>query len=122
MWTPRLPAGNDAIAPNEARTEGAQRRHRNWAQIAVLLPAMGALLALCGWIVAGWDGLAWSIIGGTIGLALIRRVPADVFLRAMGACPLLPGGAPGLQAGFAALCRRAEGTSGWRRNSRCPQS
>jgi hypothetical protein len=91
MGTPELPARNKPVPPNEAATNGARRRYRSLAQIVLLLSAMGALLALCGWIVAGWDGVAWSMFAGTVGLVLVRRVPADMFLNAMHARPLLPG-------------------------------
>jgi heat shock protein HtpX len=106
MLTPDLPVTNKPLAPTGMRTSGARRRS-NRAQIVALLAAMGALLGYCGWIVAGWDGIAWSVIGGTVGLVLLRRVPVDMFLKAMRARPLLPGEAPGLQVSFVFLCRRA---------------
>jgi len=106
MLTPDLPVTNKPLAPTRMRTSGARRRS-NRAQIVALLAAMGALLAYCGWIIAGWDGIAWSVIGGAIGLVLVRRVPVDMFLKAMRARPLLPGEAPGAEAFVAALCRRA---------------
>lgn len=93
MLTPDLPVTNKPLAPTGRRTSGARRRS-NRSQIVALLAAMGALLAYCGWIIAGWDGIAWSVIGGTVGLVLLRRVPVDTFLKAMRARPLLPGEAP----------------------------
>jgi hypothetical protein len=107
MLTPELPVTNKPLAPTGMRTSDARRRYRSQAQIVALLVAMGALLAYCGWIVAGWDGIVWSMIGGIVGLVLVRRMPAHMFLSAMRARPLLPGEAPGVQASFTTLCRRA---------------
>jgi heat shock protein HtpX len=75
--------------------------------IIFLLMSMGALLSLCGWIVAGWDGIVWSIFAGAVALALMRRVPVEVFLNSMNARPLQAKDALRLRAIFAALCQHA---------------
>ena len=37
---------------------------------ALLLIAMAALLSYCGWIIAEWDGILWSLVGGAVMLVL----------------------------------------------------
>lgn len=91
--------------PSPARVGRGHRGSR--FDVAVLLAAMAALLAYCGWIIAGWRGIAWSAIAGLVGLALVRRLPSQMFLAAMRAELLPPEQAPELTARFAALCRRA---------------
>jgi heat shock protein HtpX len=108
MSRPQVPAsGRRYITTPIAARSSARRRWRSQAQIVALLAAMGGLLAYCGWIVAGWHGIAWSILAGALSLAAVRRVPPEMFLAAMRAERLLPEEAPELQAHFAALCRRA---------------
>jgi heat shock protein HtpX len=85
----------------------ATHRHRRHPQIIGLLAAMAVLLAYCGWFIAGWNGIVWSTLAGGLSLAFVRRVPLEMFLKAMRAQPLLPSEAPGLEARFAALCRQA---------------
>jgi len=85
----------------------AGRRRRIRVHIGLLLLTMGAVLAFCGWIVAAWQGLLWSVFAGAVVLTTVWRLPTDVFLRGMAARPLLPDEAPGLHAAIAELCRRA---------------
>ncbi|MGE5268842.1 MAG: zinc metalloprotease HtpX [Thiohalocapsa sp.] len=73
----------------------------------MLLFAMAALLALCGGIVAGSDGIVWSVIAGAIVLPVVGHAPPDMLLRAMGAHLLTPSQAPDVCASFLALCRDA---------------
>jgi heat shock protein HtpX len=68
---------------------------------------MAALLAYCGWIVAEWEGILWSLLGGATMLVLARRVPSAVVLQAIGARPVARWEAPMLYEIVDTLCRRA---------------
>lgn len=107
MATPVFSSRKQSLKTAQAGPDRVRRRYRGQAHTLALLFAMAALLALCGWIVAGWSGIAWSVIAGTIALTLVGRVPVDIVLSGMRARPLLPGEAPGLQASFVTLCRDA---------------
>ena len=85
-----------------------ERRRRHTRQhSALLLIAMAALLSYCGWIVAEWDGILWSLLAGAMMLVLARRVPPGLVLRAIGARPVARWQAPVLYEMLDALCRRA---------------
>ncbi len=103
----RFPDTREPVAKDAVSTDVVPRRPRNQAHIIFLLLAMGALLGFCGWIVAGGDGIVWSIFAGAVALALMRRVPVELFLNSMNARPLQAEDAPRLQAIFAALCQHA---------------
>jgi heat shock protein HtpX len=83
------------------------RRRHSRHHSALLLIAMAALLAYCGWIVAAWDGILWSLVGGAVMLVLVRRVPPGLVLHAIGARPISHEAAPVLYEIIDALCRRA---------------
>jgi len=86
----------------------SERRRRHIRQhSALLLIAMAALLAYCGWIVAGWEGIVWSLVAGAVMLVLVRRVPPSIVLRAIGARRVTHWEAPDLYEILDALCRRA---------------
>ena len=68
---------------------------------------MAALLSYCGWIVAAWDGILWSLACGAILFVLVRRIPPDLMLQAIGARPVARWEAPMLYEILEALCRRA---------------
>jgi len=89
-------------------TANSERRRRHIRQhSAVLLIAMAGLLSYCGWIVAEWDGILWALMAGAMLLLLIRRVPLDLVLQAIGARPLARSEAPMLYEISDTLCRRA---------------
>jgi heat shock protein HtpX len=69
--------------------------------------AMAVLLAYCGWIVAAWQGIVWSVIGGAAMLLLVRRMPPGVVLQALRARALARWEAPALYKILEALCRSA---------------
>jgi heat shock protein HtpX len=86
----------------------SERRRRHTRQhSALLLIAMAALLSYCGWIVAEWNGILWSLLGGAMMLVLARRVPPGLVLRAIGARPVARRQAPVLYEMLDGLCRRA---------------
>jgi heat shock protein HtpX len=86
----------------------SERRRRHTRQhSSLLLIAMAALLSYCGWIVAEWNGILWSLLGGAMMLVLARRVPPGLVLRAIGARPVARWQAPVLYETLDALCRRA---------------
>jgi heat shock protein HtpX len=68
---------------------------------------MAALLSYCGWIVAQWEGILWSLLGGATMLVLARRVPPALVLQAIGARPVARWEAPMLYEILDTLCRRA---------------
>ena len=89
-------------------TADSERRRRHTRQhSALLLIAMAALLSYCGWIVAEWDGILWSLVGGAMMLVLVRQVPPGLVLRAIGARTVTRWEAPVLYEIIDALCRRA---------------
>jgi len=62
---------------------GELRRHRrtNFLQAIVLLLALGGVLALAGWIVAGGGGLIGMLIGGAIVVSMTPKIGPAVMLR-----------------------------------------
>ena len=87
--------------------EGEYRRRRSRIHSALLLIAMAALLSYCGWIVAEWDGIVWSLCAGAATLVLVRRMPPGLVLRAIGARAVSRSEAPALYDMLDALCQRA---------------
>jgi heat shock protein HtpX len=88
-------------------TDSERRRRRSRRHTVLLLVAMAALLAYCGWVVAGWEGAVWSIFASAVMLPAFRRIPSELVLRAIGARPVLPSEAPELYDLLDELCRRA---------------
>ena len=89
-------------------TADSKRRRRHIRlHSAMLLLAMAALLSYCGWIVAEWDGILWSLVGGAMMFVLVRRVPPNLLLQAIGARPVARWEEPMLYEILDALCRRA---------------
>ncbi len=87
--------------------DSERRRRHIRHHSALLLIAMAALLSYCGWIVAEWNGILWSLVGGALMLVLVRRVPPGLILQAIGARPVARWEAPVLYEILDALCRRA---------------
>lgn len=87
--------------------DSERRRRHIRHHSALLLMSMAALLSYCGWIVAEWDGILWSLVGGAMMLVLVRRVPPGLVLHAIGARPMARWEAPVLYEIIDALCRRA---------------
>jgi heat shock protein HtpX len=77
------------LAPLDARQ---QRRHklRNLLQSAVLLGGMVGLLALCGWVLFGPDGLLGMALGSALALAFSPKISPGLVLRLYRARELAP--------------------------------
>ena len=88
---------------------GELRRHRrtNLLQAIVLLLALGGVLALAGWIVAGGGGLIGMLIGGAIVVSMTPKIGPAVMLRLYGARALQPSEAPQLHDILQEFARRA---------------
>lgn len=69
-----------ALAPLD---RAQQRRHRlrNLLQSVLLLGGMVALLSLCGWVVAGGEGILWLTLAGFLSLLWSPRVAPHLILR-----------------------------------------
>jgi heat shock protein HtpX len=89
------------LAPLDARR---QRRHklRNLAQSAILLGGMVGLLALCGWVLFGPDGVLGMALGSALALAFSPKISPRLVLRLYRARELIP---PELPEVFAVLDR-----------------
>src|ERR687892_848897 len=89
------------LAPLDA---SQQRRHklRNFAQSAILLGGMVGLLALCGWVLFGPDGVVGMALGSALALAFSPRISPGLVLRLYRARELTP---PELPDVFAVLDR-----------------
>ncbi|MGE4279521.1 MAG: zinc metalloprotease HtpX [Magnetospirillum sp.] len=87
----------------------SERRHlwRNRMQTVLMLVGMGGLLAVCGWVVAGPDGIVWLVLGGGIALLLAPSLPPGLQMRMLGARPLAPWQAPQLYRMLEILAGRA---------------
>ena len=90
-----------------ARARSEHRRRRSQIHATLLLIAMAALLSYCGWIIAEWDGIVWSLVAGAATLVLVRRMPPGLVLRAIGTRAMSRSDAPALYEILDALCRRA---------------
>jgi heat shock protein HtpX len=94
------------LAPLDARQ---QRRHklRNLAQSAILLGGMIGLLALCGWMLFGPDGVVGMALGGALALAFSPKISPGLVLRLYRARELTPPELPEVFAVLDRLTRRA---------------
>ena len=85
------------------------RRHRivNVLQSVVLVLGMAFLFGLCGWIVAGQEGLIALLIASLILLVLAPRASPGPVLRSIGARSVAPDEAPEIHTALSELARRA---------------
>jgi heat shock protein HtpX len=101
-----LPEKNMGTAP-VIGTESARRRRRSRLHSVLLLLQMAALLAYCGWVVANWQGVLWSLAASAMMLVAFRFMSTGVFLKALNARTLAWREAPGLYRMLDDLCRAA---------------
>ena len=85
--------------------ESARRRRRSRLHSVLLLLQMAALLAYCGWIVAGWQGALWSLVASAVLVVVFRHLPLTAFLQALNARMLARWEAPALYRVLDDLCR-----------------
>lgn len=84
-----------------------QRKLGNLLQTALLMGGLLGLLGLIGWLLAGGEGLLWTLLAGALVLVTSPRVPPRVLLRMHGASPLPPRAAPRLHGAVHELAARA---------------
>ena len=103
MFAPRMIVRRP-LAPLD---EAERRRHkvRNVVQSALLLGGMFAIMALCGWLLFGWDGLLGIGLGGAFALFFSPRISPRMVLRLYRAQELAPERLPDV---FRILTRLAE--------------
>ncbi len=87
--------------------ERARRRRRSRFHSTLLLLAMAALLGYCGWVVANWRGVLWSLLASGAMLVVLRRMPGSIFLQALNVRALARWEAPALYQILDDLCRIA---------------
>jgi heat shock protein HtpX len=89
--------------------EAERRRHklRNVAHSLVLLGGIVGLLALCGWVLFGPDGLVGMALGAAIALALSPKISPGMVLRLYRAREIEPRHLPEVLRVLAALAERA---------------
>jgi heat shock protein HtpX len=94
------------LAPLDA---AQQRRHklRNLLQSVILLAGMIGLLALCGWVLFGPDGLVGMALGGALALAFSPKISPGLVLRLYRAQELTAAEAPEVFAVLDRLTARA---------------
>lgn len=85
-----------------------QHAWRNRAQSVLLLFAMGAFLALLGWLVWGSDGILMLVAVGVFGVAMNPGVSPWWVMRLYGARPISPQQAPRLWSLIGRLAAEAE--------------
>jgi len=88
----------------------SERRHlwRNRLQTVLMLVGMGTLLAACGWVVAGPDGIVWLSLGGGAAILLAPTLPPGLQMRVMGAHPVAPWQGPEIYRILEILAQRAQ--------------
>lgn len=101
------PVMNRPLPPSIDRARHRARRLRNALQSVLLLGGMMALLAACGWIVAGPAGVFWTVAVGAFGLVLSPRISPRIVLRLFDAQPLSAHDLPEVHQIMAELARRA---------------
>jgi heat shock protein HtpX len=76
-------------------------------QSVLLLGGMIGLLSLCGWLVAGVEGLLWIAVGGGLSLLLSPRLSPRLLLRMYRAVRLGPADLPAVFEVLVEISRRA---------------
>lgn len=97
------------IIRSDAAVAEVRRRHKlnNLLHSALLLGSMALLLALCGWTVAGYEGVFLAFAAGALSLLVSPRVSPRLVLGMFGARRLSYAEAPRLHEISEAIARRA---------------
>jgi heat shock protein HtpX len=105
MFAPQVGTGR-RLAPLDA---AERRRHklRNLAQSVLLLGGMVGLLAACGWLLLGPDGLVGMALGAALALIFGPKISPQMVLRLYAARALAPEQLPAVFDVLARLTRRA---------------
>jgi heat shock protein HtpX len=96
----------DICSQNMSRLRRSVHQTANHRSSALAIAGMTLLLAICGWIVGGTEGIHQALTGGAPrpnGPAIAR----ETIFRWFGARPLRPAELPGLFSILADVCRRA---------------
>lgn len=98
-----------AFVSTDRAVADVRRRHKfgNLLHSLTLLGGMVLLLALCGWVLAGAEGVVWAMIGGGISLIFSPRLSPRMILGMFGARRLSYAEAPRLFEAVGAISRRA---------------
>jgi heat shock protein HtpX len=96
----------DASAENIARLRRDFHRALNHRSSAQVMAGMVILLAVCGWIVGGADGLQRAVTGG-LPRSDGRTMSREAICRSFGASPLRVTDVPGLFNILMSICHRA---------------
>jgi heat shock protein HtpX len=96
----------DASAENIARVRRDFHRASNHRSSAQVIAAMVILLAACGWIVGGADGVQRAVTSG-LPRSDGRTMSREAICRSFGACPLRVTDVPGLFNVLMSICHRA---------------
>ncbi|HYG90880.1 MAG TPA: zinc metalloprotease HtpX [Azospirillum sp.] len=93
----------------DAAVAEVHRRHKvtNLLHSALLLGGMVLLLTLCGWVIAGGEGVLWAFAAGALSLLFSPRVSPRLVLGMFGARRLSYAEAPRLFEVVDAISRRA---------------
>jgi heat shock protein HtpX len=92
---------------NGWRGRSPGRRSRGWSESLLLIATLGGLLALCGWVLAKWEGVVAAFIVALFLLAMLRLAPSNWVLSMFGARPVRRSDAPQFFADLDALARAA---------------
>ncbi|UKJ75820.1 zinc metalloprotease HtpX [Azospirillum brasilense] len=105
-----MPHTHRSFMPTDQAAADLRRRHKiaNVLQSLLLLGGMVLLLALCGMILAGVEGVLWALLGGAVSLLFSPRLSPRMVLGMFGAGRLTYAEAPVLFDALAAIARRAE--------------
>ncbi len=105
-----MPHTHRSLMPTDRAVAELRRRHKsvNVLHSLLLLGGMVLLLALCGFILAGVEGVLWALLGGGISLLFSPRLSPRMVLGMFGARRLSYAEAPVLFDALAAIARRAE--------------
>ena len=96
------------MIPPQIGTILVHHHRRNQLHTLLVLFALGAWMAVVGWLVAGVQGVMWAVLVTTLVVVVVPPLHSVAVLRAMfGAVPLSPAQAPGLIHLIAELAERA---------------